>query len=148
MVGVPQQAESSTRLPGVVAERSGDISVPGSPQQPEHDIAPRRQHLDGLQRALPRPLPREGHGRSEREETETENAERIVRAELHRVGWTEADLGRKRKGDLVKVRIATRLRKETAVTLKWIAHRLHMGTWTHVTNRLYHAGWRPGCVNT
>jgi hypothetical protein len=25
---------------------------------------------------------------------------------------------------------------ETAVTLKWIAAELHMGTWTHVANRL------------
>jgi hypothetical protein len=30
------------------------------------------------------------------------------------------------------------LRQETTMTLKWIAHRLKLGTWTHVTNRLYH----------
>ena len=30
------------------------------------------------------------------------------------------------------------LRAETGVTLKWIAETLHMGTWTHVANRLYH----------
>jgi hypothetical protein len=29
-------------------------------------------------------------------------------------------------------------RRETPVTLKWIAERLRMGTWTHVENRLYH----------
>ena len=29
-----------------------------------------------------------------------------------------------------------RLRAETAVTLKWIAAELNMGTWTHVANRL------------
>jgi hypothetical protein len=31
-----------------------------------------------------------------------------------------------------------RLRQETTMTLKWMADRLKMGTWTHVTNRLYH----------
>ena len=40
------------------------------------------------------------------------------------------------KGDVRKIRIARRLRAETAVTLKWIATELHMGTWTPVANRL------------
>jgi REP element-mobilizing transposase RayT len=40
------------------------------------------------------------------------------------------------KGDARKVRMARRLRAETSVTLKWIAEHLHMGTWTHVANRL------------
>ena len=31
------------------------------------------------------------------------------------------------------------MRAETAVTLKWIAKELHMGTWTHVANRLQNA---------
>jgi len=35
--------------------------------------------------------------------------------------------------------IARRLRKETTMTLKWIAEALHMGIWTHVSNRLHHA---------
>jgi hypothetical protein len=35
-------------------------------------------------------------------------------------------------------RIARRLRKETTMTLKWIAEKLKMGTWTHVANRLHH----------
>jgi hypothetical protein len=34
---------------------------------------------------------------------------------------------------------APRLRQEkTTMTLKWMADRLKMGTWTHVTNRFYH----------
>jgi hypothetical protein len=48
-------------------------------------------------------------------------------------------LKKRRKGDPKKVQIATRLRKETTVTLKWIAQRLHMGAWTHVSNRFYWA---------
>jgi hypothetical protein len=48
-------------------------------------------------------------------------------------------LARRPKGEARKVRIARRLRVETAVTLKWIAEQLHMGTWTHVVNRLQQA---------
>jgi len=35
------------------------------------------------------------------------------------------------------VRIARRLRGETTMTLKWIAQRLRMGSWTYVANNLY-----------
>ncbi len=56
----------------------------------------------------------------------------------HRVArWTK-ELKRRRKGDTTKVALARRLRKETAVSLKWVAENLYMGTWTHVSNRLYH----------
>jgi len=34
------------------------------------------------------------------------------------------------------VRIARRLRQETTMTLAWIAQRLNMGVWTHVSNLL------------
>ena len=59
--------------------------------------------------------------------------------ELKRLGWTKGELERRRKGDAAKVALARRLREETAVSLKWIAENLHMGTWTHVSNRLYQA---------
>jgi hypothetical protein len=49
-----------------------------------------------------------------------------------------AELKRRRKGDEAKVALARRLREETAVSLRWIAENLYMGTWTHVSNRLYH----------
>lgn len=67
-----------------------------------------------------------------------EKAERIVAEGLRKLKWTEKDLETRRKGDPGKVRIARRLRQETTVTLKWIAQRLRMGTWTHVANRIYH----------
>jgi hypothetical protein len=57
---------------------------------------------------------------------------------MRRLGWKEADLVRYRKGDVRKVKIAWRLRQETTMTYKWMADRLKMGTWTHVTNRLYY----------
>jgi len=45
---------------------------------------------------------------------------------------------RRRKSDANKVALARRLRQETTVSLKCIAENLHMGTWTHVSNLLYH----------
>jgi hypothetical protein len=42
-----------------------------------------------------------------------------------------------RKGDMVKVRLARRLRGETTMSVKWIARRLHMGSWTFVSNLLH-----------
>jgi len=32
--------------------------------------------------------------------------------------------------------LAARLRRETTVSLKWIANELHMGSWTYVSNLL------------
>ena len=81
---------------------------------------------------------KEAHPGRERDETEQAKAWRIVREELKRLGWTKAELERRRKGDRSKAALARRLREETTVSLKWIAENLHMGTWTHVSNRLYH----------
>ena len=40
------------------------------------------------------------------------------------------------KADNVKIALAKQLRKETTMPLKWIASKLHMGTWTYVSNLL------------
>ena len=37
------------------------------------------------------------------------------------MGWTKAELKRRRKGDASKVSLARRLRERTTVSLKWIA---------------------------
>lgn len=76
------------------------------------------------------------HYGPELREADTLHAERLVREELRRRGWTEAELGRRRKGDPQKVQIAWRLRRQSTMTLKWIAQRLKMGAWTHVSNCL------------
>jgi REP-associated tyrosine transposase len=78
------------------------------------------------------------HYGEELQESAEEKAQRIVTGEMKRLGWGQADLEQHRKGDRRKVKIARRLRQETTMTLQWIANRLKMGTWTHVTNRLYH----------
>ena len=62
--------------------------------------------------------------------------EKLVQAEFKRRGWAQGELSRRRKGDPEKVAIAGRLRQETTMSLKWIAHRLQMGSWTYVSNCL------------
>ena len=69
-------------------------------------------------------------------ESEQQQAERILLAELRKLNWTGRDLQRMRKGDARKVRIAKRLREETTMTWAWIATRLHAGVWRHLANRL------------
>jgi hypothetical protein len=76
------------------------------------------------------------HYGAQRQETGLQKAERIVREEIERLGWDEDQLRARRKGHPSKVRLARRLREETTMSLKWIAHRLQMGTWTYVSNLL------------
>jgi REP-associated tyrosine transposase len=80
----------------------------------------------------------EHHGPEIRELGE-QKANRIIQAEMARLGWSQAELGRRRKGDPQKVRIAMRLRRETTMTLGWVARRLAMGTPAHLAHLLY---WR------
>ena len=75
-------------------------------------------------------------GGKERQETAVAVAERIVGEELQRLGWSEADLANRRKGDAGKVAIARRLRRESTMTLRWIAQRLGMGSASMVTHAL------------
>jgi REP element-mobilizing transposase RayT len=67
-------------------------------------------------------------------------AERIVAEELKKRRWRQEDLTTQSKGDEAKVAIAGRLRRETTMTLAWIAARLRMGTRTHLAHLLYWAG--------
>jgi len=70
-------------------------------------------------------------------ESAVQKAQRLVKEELAQLGWGERELKRRRKGDPEKVRIASRLRRETTMTQAWIAERLHMGTKTHLAHLLY-----------
>jgi len=45
-------------------------------------------------------------------------------------------LGLHPKAHNVKIALAQRLRKETTMSLKWIALRLQMGSWSYVSNLL------------
>lgn len=79
------------------------------------------------------------HYGRERGEAAESKAKRIVQEELTRLGWSEGELQRRRKGDVEKIRIARRIRRETTMSLKWIAASLAMGTWTYVANCLCQA---------
>jgi hypothetical protein len=70
----------------------------------------------------------EHHLGSLRLETAEVRAERIIGEELCRLGWEQADLASRRKHDPGKVQIALRLRRETTLSVKQIAQRLHFGT--------------------
>jgi hypothetical protein len=61
-------------------------------------------------------------------EVAQEKAQRIIVEELSRLGWPEAELALRRKRDPSKLEIAVRLRKETTLSVKQIAARLHLGT--------------------
>jgi len=76
------------------------------------------------------------HYGAQRQETGLQKSERIVQEELECLGWDEDQLRARRKGHRAKVLLARRLRQETTMSLKWIAQRLHMGSWTYVSNLL------------
>jgi len=69
----------------------------------------------------------------ERRETDAALAERLVRTGLREAGWDEADLKRRPKGAVIKVRLARTLRTQTPMTRQWIASRLHMGSASYVS---------------
>ena len=63
-------------------------------------------------------------------------AQRMAQEELDALGWAAQDLQGRRKSDPQKVRIASRLRRETMMTLEWIADRLCVRAATHVASLL------------
>jgi REP element-mobilizing transposase RayT len=67
-------------------------------------------------------------------ESDEQKAERLVGEMLRAAGWTEKELRDRRKGDKRKVRMAERLREETAMSWNWIAKRLVMGHWRTAAN--------------
>ena len=78
-------------------------------------------------------------GELKRESAESKG-ERIVGQELKRLGWRDRELAQRPKGDPGKLAIAARLRRETTLTLPWIAARLQAGTWKSLNAKLHR--WR------
>ena len=78
----------------------------------------------------------EHHHSRERNETDEQKAEAMISARLKKLGWQNRELGIRRKSDPQKVTLARELRSQTTMSLKWIARRLQMGSWTHVSNLL------------
>ena len=86
--------------------------------------------------------PHAGQLRRERAEAK---AERIVAEELQRLGWPETELAARRKRDPDKLAVAARLRRETTLTLRAIAARVHLGTSRSANARLHQ--WLRGATN-
>ena len=70
-------------------------------------------------------------------ESMEQKAQRLIAAEFKRRNWKESDLPRLPKGDWGKIKLALLLRKQTTMTLQWIAKRLHIGAPGHLANRLH-----------
>jgi hypothetical protein len=68
------------------------------------------------------------HSGELRRESAEVNAERIIREEPRRLGWSAEDLSLRRKSDPSKLAPANRLRRETTLSVKAIAERLHLGS--------------------
>jgi putative transposase len=81
----------------------------------------------------------EHHAGELRHETAQVKGERIIAEELQRLGWSESDLVMRRKNDRGKLAIATRLRRETTLSIKIIAARVHLGTSNTANARLHRA---------
>jgi hypothetical protein len=76
------------------------------------------------------------HGGEAVWESAEQKAERVVREELKKRRWEEAELGKRAKTDGEKVVIVRRLRRETVMTVAWIGQRLQMGSRPTVANCL------------
>jgi REP element-mobilizing transposase RayT len=136
--GIPRDSKAGRREFGRRMEQRRDAPEgPGSFQGVRRgwclgDKAFRQELLGQMQERVG-----QHHYGAERAETEQERAEGLVREGLKRLGWGEDELETRRRGDREKVKLALRLRAETSVTVKWIAERLRMGTWTYVNHLLY-----------
>jgi len=82
----------------------------------------------------------EHHSGELKRESAEAKAERIIREELKRLCWTEADLKLRAKSDPAKLPLAARVRRETTLTLGAIAVRLQMGSRKSFSAKLHR--WR------
>src|SRR5260370_998246 len=82
----------------------------------------------------------EHHSGELKRESAEAKAERIIREELKGLGWTERDLKARAKSDPAKLALAARVRRETTLTLGWMAERLHLGTRKSFSAKLHR--WR------
>ena len=62
---------------------------------------------------------------------------KTIREHLQRQGCKDENLPGLPKGEKSRVALARRLRQETTTSPKWIACRLHMGSWILVPNLLH-----------
>jgi hypothetical protein len=85
----------------------------------------------------------EHHFGALRQESAGAKAERVTGEELERRQWRESDLASRRESDAGKLEIASRVRRETTLSLKQNAKRLHLGTARSASVRLHQAMKEP-----
>ena len=78
----------------------------------------------------------EHHAGELRRESAQAKADRIIDEALQLQGWARADLEQRNRSAPEKLELAARLRRETTLTIKEIAQRLHLGSWRSATARL------------
>jgi len=134
--GVPRDSEAGRRQFAALTEKRRAEESAADYEQLRRDwvLGSEEFRRELLAAAVERVGP--NHYGADRHETGVQKAERIVREELGRLSWSEEELRGRPKGHPGKVGIARRLRQETIMSLRWIAQRLEMGTWTYVSNLL------------
>ena len=71
-----------------------------------------------------------------RREIAEAKAERLIAEEVRRLGWARADLEQQNQSAPEKLELAARSRRETTLTIRAIARRLHWGSWKSATTRI------------
>ena len=79
----------------------------------------------------------ENHSGALRRENAQAKADRIISEELRKLGWKRRELKARPKSDPDKLAIAARVRRETTLTIKDIAARVHLGTSKSANARLH-----------
>jgi REP element-mobilizing transposase RayT len=74
------------------------------------------------------------HFGPERKESAEESGRRILAQKLSELGLTLVQLEALPANATVKVELARRLRRETTLSLKWIAEQLGVGSWKYLSN--------------
>jgi REP element-mobilizing transposase RayT len=134
--GIPKDSEAGRRQFGLQMERRRAEESAADYEQIRRDwvLGSEAFRQELLAAAVERVGP--SHYGAQRQETGLQKAERMVKEELARLCWDEDQLRARRKGHRAKVMLTRRLRQETTMSLKWIAQRLQMGSWTYVSNLL------------
>ena len=78
----------------------------------------------------------ENHFGQERQESVEQKALRMIDEELRKLSLSLEDLRLRRNGDPVKVGIARSLRRQTTMSLKWVAEQLGMESWKYLSKIL------------
>jgi REP-associated tyrosine transposase len=86
----------------------------------------------------------EHHSGEMRREIAQAKAELLIEGELKRLKWGQRELEVRRKSDPAKLELAARLRRETTLSIRQIAQRLHMGSWKSLNSKLYLRSKRKG----